>query len=585
MNKNISSQCILKFLSILFNPHKYSTLSKEQIQKIANGIFKEHKDFSKNILDEFAFANSNYYIKVDSYFSPEQLLQVIIETINTWKENDYWILLVCYNSYQDSLEFQNLLLQNNKLFFLKKRKQNIINMIKKLPYEFWLNNYSRVPLENINNSNKNFTKLLRSFDSVIYTPAINKCLFDFISNVVLLNIFSWNYLIDVFPDNFSKLVYNQQYLSLMNKESQDVKKKDLKFCKERNILLFSNAFYFVNKQKKIIDAPFNILKMLSLSQQFYYIGIILANYESWINRDLCQEAKEKIYEYLFSLLQFRVNKRMFKCLQLGIENSNPFLFRPIIVDIYNKVLLKNEQVAKILAEIIITDFEKTLVSESIHLPQNSKEFISYTNAIINAALVLYKTKRKIYQKFLCWNESFQINYHDFDFSDSFIISNKAKALFLYSIELFILSNLKLNNIILSKRIINRTINSYLQWLNLFQDVITIDDNSYNLIYSTFNLIELRNVIKKEIMQLCQLNHPNLKLLALLISIDNNNIEAISFIASYFNAYKTYFDDNKIEKWATIWLLLKNKQNFDFCLTKLPEWKKDYYREKLDCLSR
>ena len=571
-NQNIK---IIKFLSIIFNPNNYP-MSIGKIQNIAQGLFCDNA-LVENILNEFELSDRKYYIKENSYFSPPKIIGIIKHTIQSWNKSEYLnILCLNYNTSKDYELFNKLLKRNKAIFRTIKIKKYLKDLIINLKKKKYLAENSNLDLKAINNLN-NFHDIELNFYNHRYLYECNSCLNNFILRVKLLEIYSWKQLIDYFPHKLLKLIFNSDdYFFVISNPKFYIKQLNTKSSKDVISFAFLNIFQYINKKNSNIKFLFNALDKLSYKNRFYYFGLLVANSEYALNKDLYNDFEHRAEKYLIKIIpKIMTNKKYLNVLKLGLKNTSRNCHFKILTSVIVKYKKTNSKLAKLLAKELLLNYEEKIYSN------NNYELVVYTNkeckyvdAIIAAIIYLFEQNQiNIYKLFKKWNKSFNINQETFSYSYSSNIELKNKVFNVFVVELLVFEILINNKYKIKYTYLKDLIETYIKWINMFYNHLDIMEN-YS-IYNIFKLKILKSYVKNEISYLCELSEPNFTFIAMLISLSNdNNSEYKLLIDEYFNKYNEYWDNYKIKEWLNIWVLLKNIGKINQCLDKFPKWEKE-----------
>ncbi len=585
MNKQTKMD-IVKFLSVVFNANNYP-LPEKKINSIAKGVFKDDK-FVSDILKEFVWSSEKYWINSINILTPDNVINAIYGSIQEWSCSDnIWSLCILYNSQDDKCKFYDLL----KRKCTRKHKNIFINYIKQAITNVKENKYADDGYKDAKfNSFIDYQHLLNYFRPFVG----NACLGKLFSINRELDCIAWNEIIELLPHNFLKFLCNfhyhfykksiDYYLKQINKNSSD----------ELVSLAILNTISLINRcnDKKYIKTVFKLifkaLQILPPRRCFYWYGIILSNMEYCIARvgdtpTIFEDIAQK--ELLKLIKDIRANSPCISSLKLGLKNtSRDCYFKYFIV--FQKLIKYNKALALKLAKEIVTDYKSKVKSkDKYNLSLHSKQENDYCNAVISALLFLTQEKKiNIYSFLNSLFKTVNIDKEDFNYSYSNLLDTKDKTLHIYTVALFVLQCLKIKRVNIKEKYLTQLIKDYFSYLHNF--TTHFEQQEW---FSLSNILGLEIVnkntyINNEISYLYNSDNPNFEILSFLLSKKSNYpdyYKVYNFIYQYFQRYNIYWDVHEIEKWFEIWKRLKNIENINICLAKLPKWKQDEYYKSVN----
>ena len=588
MNKQLEMN-IIKFLSVVFNANNYP-LPEKKINSIAKGIFKDDK-FVSDILKEFVWSSEKYWINSVDILTPNNVINAIYSSIHKWNcSSNIWSLCILYNSQDEKCKFYDLL----KRKCTKKHKNIFIDYIKQEITNVKEDNYADDGYKNVKlDKFIDYQHLLNYFRPFVG----NACLERLFSVNRELNCIAWNEIIELLPHNFLKFLCNFRYhfykkplgyyLKQINKNGSDA----LVSLAVLNTISLINRCNDKNDKKYIktgFKLIFKALQVLPPKRCFYWYGIILSNMGYCIARTgntpvIFEDIAQK--ELLKLIKDIKENNPCLSNLKMGLKNTSRDCYLKHFV-VFQKLIKDNKNLAIKLAKEIVTDYKSKVKSkDKYNLCFHSKHENDYCNAAISALLFLTQEKKiNIYNFFNSLFKMVNVDKEDFNYSYSKLLDNKNKTLHIYIVALFVLQFLKSKRVNIKEKYVTQLIKKYFLYLHNF--TTHFDQQEWFSLSNLLNLeiINKNEYINYEIDYLYNSDNPNFEILSFLLSKKMNYPhypKVYNFINSYFHKYNAYWDIHKIDKWLKIWTWLKNLDNINICLAKLPKWKQDEYYKSVN----
>ena len=583
MNKQYSKN-IVKFLSIIFNANYYP-MQKKKIKDIAQGIFKDSK-IVINILNEFVWFDEKYYIDSMKIFTVKNVANAIKKTMPEWENSSYiWSLCILYSSAKDKCLFYKSLKTKMNIKSKKYIANSILNEINNLDKNKYAEKGYNIRL----NSFIDYKHLLNYYRPHISNLCINK-LFSINRE---LNFISWGNIIELLPDNFLKFLCNFQYYFYKKPKKYYVKQVNKTSSDSLVSLAILNILYLGNNQRVdnnitiVFKQIFELLQKLSKKRCFYWYGLILSNMEYCVpnNTDIYREFEKVASKELLNLVKkSRLRKEYVSELIIGLNSTSRCCYLKHFI-IFKEFIKYDKKLAIKIAKYVIADYKNKILSKDTYdFCFYSKQEEDYCNTVINAvSFLVLENKLNIYKFFNSLLSSVYVDKEDFDYCYSKLLNNKIKTLHIFIVAFFVFQIMKIKKFNIDEQYIYKLIKKYFFYLHNF--IAHLDKQEW---LSLSNILSLEIVISspyidEEIDYLYMHNNLNFEFLSFLLSkkINYKNYPDIyNFINNYFHRYNTYWDSYKIERWLKIWTWLKNMDNTNICLNRLPEWKQSEYFKSL-----